>query len=289
MLTVTPLSKPFMAEVGNVDLTRPLNDAALAEIHEAWATHPVLVFRDQGLDAEAQQAFAARFGRLAGRSRPLAERGKTVQDNPHLMIVTNIRDKDGKSLGSGDTDQAFHTDGCFRDVPTLATFLYGIEVPAVGGETLFVDMNAVHDDLSPATRARMNGRDGVNYHYFGYRTFAQNGGADGKSMRDVVRHAVHPLVIAHPVTGKPIVFANRHNTREIDGMEPAEAKPILREIFEAVERPERVHAHTWRVGDLVMWDNRAVQHARAPCEPDQRRMLRRFAVECETRPRAYRH
>lgn len=287
MLTVTPLPKPFIAEIGNVDLTRPVSDAVMEEIRKAWADHPVLVFRDQGLDADGQEAFAARFGRLAGRSRPPSDRGKEVQKNPYLMIVTNLRDADGKPLGSGDTDQTFHTDGCFRDVPTLATFLYGMEVPAVGGETLFVDMNAVYDALTPPTRKRIVGREGVNYHYFGYRTFNKNGSAEGKSLRESVRHAVHSLVIGHPVTGKPIVYANRHNTREIVGMEAGEAKPILREIFESVERPERVYAHRWQVGDLVMWDNRAVQHARAPCEPDQPRMLRRFAVECESRPQPF--
>ena len=288
MLTVTPLPHSFIAEIGNVDLTKPVGDAAMAEIRRAWAAHPVLVFRKQGLDADGQQAFAERFGKLSGRSRPQSDRGTQVQKNPHLMIVTNVKDADGNPMGSGDTDQAFHTDGCFRDVPTLATFLYGMEVPAVGGETLFVDMNAVYDALSAKTRKAILGRGGVNYHYFGYRTFNKSAAAaDGKTMRDSVRHAVHPLVIGHPVTGKPVVYANRHNTREIDRMEASDAKPILREIFEAVEARDGIYAHPWQVGDLVMWDNRAVQHARAPCDPSQRRMLRRFAVDCAERPQPF--
>jgi taurine dioxygenase len=288
MLTVTPLAKPFAAEIRNIDLSRPIGDGALGEILAAWARHPVLAFRDQELDTESQQAFAARFGKLAGRSRPADARGKNVKDNPYLMLVTNVRDEAGQPLGSGESPQAYHTDGCFRAVPTMATFLYGMEVPADGGETLFVDMNEVYDDLSAQTKARIAGHKGVNYHYFGYRTFNASGGAAGKTMDEAVTHAAHPLVIAHPVTGKPVVFANRHNTRAIAGLEPAEAKPILREIFEAIDRPGRVYAHKWEKGDLVMWDNRAVQHARAPCPPDQRRMLRRFAVECEAPPRAYR-
>lgn len=288
MLTVTPSSKPFIAEIGNVDLSHRPGDSAIQDIQDAWAVHPVLVFRGQRLDAESQQAFAARFGPLAGRARPAEHRGKNVRDDPYLMLVTNVRDEAGQPLGSGDSPQAFHTDGCFKAIPTLATFLYGIEVPADGGETLFVDMNEVYDSLSPETRARIVGRNGVNYHYFGYRTFNAGGGVEGKTMDEAVRNAAHPLVIAHPITGKPVVFANRHNTRAIAGMEPAEAKPILREIFTAVERPERIYAHKWRVGDLVMWDNRAVQHARAPCPADQRRMLRRFAVQCGAPPKPYR-
>jgi taurine dioxygenase len=203
------------------------------------------------------------------------------------MIVTNIHDADGQPLGSGDSEQAFHTDGCFRKITTLATFLYGIEAPAEGGETLFVDMNEIYDALSPKTQARINGRYGVNYHYFGYRTYNDNGGSE-KPRSEVIKNAVHPLVIAHPLTNKPVIFANRHNTREIAGMDPAEAKPLLREIFTAIEQPERIYAHKWHQGDLVMWDNRAVQHARAPCAPDQRRMLRRFSVQADEPPHPYR-
>ena len=287
MLSVTPAEKPYIAEIANIDLSRPLDDATFDQIIDAWKSYPVLVFRDQNLEPDAQQAFAARFGPLAGRSRPPSARGKNVQDNPYLMIVTNIRDADGELLGSGDNEQAFHTDRCFCELPTLATFLYGIEAPAEGGETLFVDMNEVYDMLLPETRARISGCSGVNYHYFGYRTYNANGGSE-KPMIEVVTNAIHPMVIAHPLTGKPVIYANRHNTREIAGMAPAEAKPLLREIFTAIERPERIYAHKWRKGDLVMWDNFAVQHARARCSPDQRRMLRRFAVEADAPPRSYR-
>jgi taurine dioxygenase len=287
MLTVTSPSKPYIAEIGNIDLSQPLDDATFGQIVSAWKACPVLVFRDQDLDPDSQQAFAARFGPLAGRSRPLSARGKNVQDNPYLMIVTNIRDADGELLGSGDNEQAFHTDGCFREVPTLATFLYGIEAPTKGGETQFVDMNEVYDALSPETLARITGWSGVNYHYFGYRTYNANGGSE-KPMIEVVKNAVHPMVIAHPLTNKPVIFANRHNTREIAGMAPAEAKPLLREIFTAIEQPERIYAHKWSPGDLVMWDNFAVQHARASCSPDQRRMLRRFSVRADEPPRHYR-
>jgi taurine dioxygenase len=109
MLTVTSPSKPYIAEIGNIDLSQPLDDATFGQIVSAWKACPVLVFRDQDLDPDSQQAFAARFGPLAGRSRPLSARGKNVQDNPYLMIVTNIRDADGELLGSGDNEQAFHT------------------------------------------------------------------------------------------------------------------------------------------------------------------------------------
>ncbi len=287
MVTVKSSTRPYIGAVAGVDLSRPLDDATFKAILDVWVTYPVLVFPDQELDSDAQQAFAERFGPLAGRTRPKEARGKNAQDNPYMMLVSNVRDADGTPLGAGDYPLALHTDGCFRDTPTLATFLYAIEVPAHGGETLFVDMNEIYDVLTPETRERILNLRGVNYHHFGYSRYRPDSG-DPRPISEVVVNAVHPMVIVHPLSKKPIVYANRHNTYDIVGMESAEAKPILDEIFTAIERPERIYAHRWRVGELVMWDNRAVQHARAHCPPDQRRMLRRFAVEAIERPMPYR-
>jgi len=126
----------------------------------------------------------------------------------------------------------------------------------------------------------------VNYHASGYRKY--HAGGDRRPPTEVVVNAIHPLVITHPADRKPIVYANRNSTHDIVGMERVEAKEILEEIFTAIEEPTRVYAHQWRKGQLVMWDNRAVQHARAYCAPEERRMLRRFAVESSETPRPYR-
>jgi taurine dioxygenase len=287
MLTVSASSKPFIAAVEGINLAAPLDDATFKAILDAWVTYPVLMFPDQDLDSDAQQVFAERFGRLVGRTRPKGERGKEAQDNPYMMLVSNVRDDDGTALGAGDYPLPFHTDGCFNPVPSLATFLYGIEVPGQGGETLFVDMNEVYDALTPATQERLLGLRGVNYHTFSYERYDPES-AGGRPITEVVTNAVHPMVISHPLSNKPIVYANRHNTYDIAGMERAAAQPILDEIFTAIEQPARLYTHKWRVGELVMWDNRAVQHARAACLPEERRMLRRFAVEASDTPTPFR-
>jgi taurine dioxygenase len=286
MLTVAPLSKPFVGEVKDLDLRKPIGDALFQEILDAWAKHPVLVFRDQELDLETQQAFSERFGPLMARARPAEARGKGAQGNPYLMLVSNVRDENGKLIGSSaDGPLTFHSDGCFNEVPPKASLLYGIDIPSVGGDTLFVSMYQVYDALRPETRERLQGKQAVNYH-----SYDSNGAESGltKEQRGTaVRNSTHPMVIRHPVTQKPAVFANRHMTREVVGMEPGEARALLDEIFDVVERPEFIYAHKWRKGDLVIWDNRAVQHGRSDFSPQERRMLRRFAVLGEAKPQAY--
>ena len=291
MVAISPASKPFVGVVESVDLSRPLGEAAFREIRDAWARYPVLVFPGQEIDTEAHQAFAERFGKLAARVRPMEARGDGARHNPYLMLVSNIRDEQGRPIGSGSGADGgpleFHSDGCFNDMPAMATLLHGIEIPDAGGDTLFVDMSEIYEVLSPATRRRLSGREAVNYFYYGYSTHAPAAGESPEERRKTVRHAIHPTVIVHPVTGKPSVFVNRLNTREIVDMDPAEADDLLEEIFRTVERPEFAYAHKWRIGDLVLWDNRTVQHARSDFPATQRRLMRRFAVAGSGRPVAH--
>ena len=287
MASVSQSEKSYIGIIDGVDLSQRLADTDFRFIQEAWRPYPVLVFPEQKLSVEQQQAFAEPFGPLIGRTRPKEARGKNAQESPYMMLVSNVLDDDdGKPVGAGDYPLDFHSDGCFRDIPALATFLYGIEVPAEGGETLFVDMSEIYEALTSVTRERILSLYGVNYHRFNYSNYDPLG-SGGRPASEVVANAVHPLVTLHPVSMKPVVFANRHNTFEIVGLPKSESDPILEEIFATIESPRYIHRHVWKVGDLVMWDNRAVQHARAWCAADQRRMLRRFAVEGSERPRPY--
>jgi taurine dioxygenase len=287
MLTVNPLSMPFVGEINGADLRQPASPDIFEQILKAWASYPVLVFRDQDLSMDQQQAFAAGFGTLQSRARPMTERGANASANPNVMLVTNVADANGKPLGNQQNAYEFHSDGCFNEYPALATLLYGIEVPEHGGETLFVSMSQVYEALAAATRKRLSGKLAVNYYFVEYAGQAEAKSDASAEARQKPRHSIHPMVIAHPLTTRPMIFVNRHNTREIVGMDPDEAQPLLEEIFDTVERPDFIYAHKWRRGDLVVWDNRAVQHARADYPVNERRMLRRFAVRCADRPRAY--
>jgi taurine dioxygenase len=168
----------------------------------------------------------------------------------------------------------------------MGTALYALEVPRVGGDTLFANLYAAYDGLAEATKRRIAGLKAV--HYFDYGNYgatrresvtgaAQDGATS--AARDDAPHFAHPVVRTHPVSGRRALFVCRLMTGYIEDMERAESDALLEELFSAVERPELVYAHKWRAGDLVLWDNRCTVHARTDFDPGERRHLRRFTIQ----------
>lgn len=285
MLAIRPLAKPFAAEVTGLDLNRDVDDDAFAEIHGAWLEHPVLVFPDQDIGIDAQQAFSARFGRLKTRARKASDQGGAgCGDNPYVMLVSNIKEN-GQYIGASPKGAlTFHSDSAFDEIPAKASLLYGIELPKVGGDTLFVDMGEVYDSLDQETRNRIADLWAVNYHL---PSLPLDPSQSEEARMRTARRAAHPMVIAHPETGLPVLYVNRHMSREIVGMDKVEADALLEELFARIEEPRFRYAHKWRKRDLVVWDNRRVQHGRSDFDENERRLLRRFAIGCDARPRAY--
>ncbi|MDH3240896.1 MAG: TauD/TfdA family dioxygenase [Alphaproteobacteria bacterium] len=285
MTTIKPLAKTFVAEVTGLDLARGVDDATFAEITAAWAAHPVLVFPGQDIDTDAQQTFAARFGRLKTRARKATDQGGAgCADNPYVMLVSNIKEN-GEYIGASPKGALpFHSDSAFDEVPAKASLLYGIETPKVGGDTLFISMVDVYNALGGPLKERIKDKWAVNYHLPSLPLDPNQSEAERML---TARRAAHPMVIAHPETGQPVLFVNRHMTRRIVGMAQDEADALLEEIYAIIEDPKNIHAHKWRKGGLVVWDNRCVQHGRSDFDPAERRLLRRFAIACDARPKAY--
>jgi len=285
MIAIKPLSKPFAAEVTGIDLSRDVGDAAFAEIAAAWAEHPVLVFPGQDIDIDAQQAFAARFGRLKTRARKATDQGGAgCGDNPYVMLVSNIKEN-GEYIGASPKGPLrFHSDSAFDEMPAKASLLYGIELPKSGGDTLFISMVEIYAALSDAIKERIQDKWAVNYHL---PSLPLDPNQSEAQRMLTARRAAHPMVIAHPDTGKPVLFVNRHMTRQIVGMAQDEAEVLLEELYGIIEDPANIYAHEWRKGDLVVWDNRCVQHGRSDFDPAERRLLRRFAIACDAQPKAY--
>ncbi len=285
MITIKPLAKAFAAEVTGVDLAHDVDDDVFAEIAAAWATHPVMVFPGQDIDIDAQQAFSARFGRLKTRARKATDQGGAACiDNRYVMLVSNIKEN-GEYIGASPKGALpFHSDSAFDEVPAKASLLYGVELPKVGGDTLFVSMVEVYAALSDSIKQRIADKWAVNYHLPSLPLDPNQSEAERML---TARRAAHPMVIAHPDTGRPVLFVNRHMTRQIVGIAQDEADALLEEIYSIIEDPENIYAHKWRKGDLVVWDNRCVQHGRSDFDPAERRLLRRFAIACDARPKAY--
>lgn len=274
-IEVLPSGRGIGAEIRGVDLNRDLAADAVAAVRRAWLDHLVVFFRGQEIDQHRQLAFTRRFGTPGGVRSPRPQRGLDGEPlAPGVMIVSNIR-RGGEPLGlPHDGEMWFHSDMCYDERPHEATLLYGIEIPPVGGNTLFADMYAAYERLPQRTRDRLRGRTALQMHEY-LRTDRPRARGDLSG----VAHFSHPAAIVHPETGRRALYVNRLMTARIDGLDEAGSDALLDELLRAAEDPEGVYEHVWRPGDLVMWDNRCVAHARTDFPAEERRLLRRTTTE----------
>jgi taurine dioxygenase len=274
---VKPLSPALGAEIVGVDLREELSPQTVADILDAWHQHLVIVFRNQTLSEDEQIRFARHFGVLQQRGRPAEARNEASKlKHPELtMLVSNIREN-GKLIGSlADGEMHFHSDFCYMEKPAKGTFLYAIEIPSQGGDTLFLNMYKAYDALPAALKARVEGKKADNaYHYESPTREANAAQLDLAA----TRHYAQPIVRTHPDTGRKALFVNRLMTWTIEGMDEAEGRALLDQLFTHMEQDQFIYTHKWRVGDLVLWDNRCTLHARTDFSNQERRLLRRHVV-----------
>jgi len=281
-LEVVPVGGALGAEVRGIDL-RALDAAAFEHVLAAWHTHSVLLFRGQALDDQALIAFSRRFGELDWA--PVQETGRRfVEGLPEIYIVSNVI-VDGMPIGSlGAGEAVWHTDMSYLPLPPKASILYALEVPPTGGNTSFCGMYAVLTSLSAALRARVAGlrikHDGT-YNSGGYLRAGVEATDDPRTAPD----AVHPLVCTHPDTGRQVLYLGRRRNAYIEGLAPKDSEALLDELWRYVDRPDVAWEHIWRVGDLVLWDNRSTMHRRDPFSPSARRVMHRTQIKGTEPPR----
>jgi taurine dioxygenase len=276
-LEIRPLSPALGAEISGVDLREELSAETVAKIIDAWHEHLVLLFKNQDLSEDDQIRFARHFGALQKRTRPaeaINEYGHTKY--PELtMLVSNIREN-GKLIGSlPDGEMHFHSDQCYLEKPATGTFLYAIEVPSAGGDTLFLNMYKAYETLPADIKARIDGRKALNAYLYDSTTRAVNG---TKVDFTAHPHYVQPIVRTHPATKRKALYVNRLMTFTVEGLDDEDGSALLNTLFDHMERDQFIYAHHWRVGDLVLWDNRCTLHARTDFSDRERRMLRRYVV-----------
>ena len=261
------LSPALGAEILGIDLRDPIDDALKQKLLDAWHQHLVLLLRNQTLDEDAQVRFAETFGTLA---KTTSGRAFSVK-HPSVMLVSNIRE-DGKPIGAlPDGEMHFHTDQCHQATPAKATMLYAIEIPRTGGNTLFANAYAAYETLPEDIRQRIAGRRALNA--YTSDTMLRSANYD-----DAKSSCWHPVVRTHPATGRKALYVNRLMTREIEGLPREESDALLQKLFDHQEQPRFVYEHVWRVGDIVMWDNRCTLHARSDFSAGERRLLRRVTI-----------
>jgi taurine dioxygenase len=279
-ITVTPMSRACGAEISGVDLSKPLSKHEVAAIKDAWAKHLVLVFRGQQVSQDDQLRFASYFGDLGSRKKapePLRARAEGVQqDHEKVLLVTNIKVA-GQPIGAfGDGEFWFHIDSGYSARPYKYTFLYALELPSCGGNTLFANMYKAYDAVPADLKAKLAGRKALHIHEY-------NRAKQANSSGDIsgIPHYSHPIFITHPDTGRKTLFVDRLMTTRIEGMSPPDSDAILDELYEIGERREFIFEHVWQLGDFLMWDNRCTIHARTDFPKEERRLLRRCTVEGE--------
>jgi taurine dioxygenase len=284
-IEVTPLSAACGAEIKGVDLTKPLSEAAVEAIKDAWGKHLVLVFRGQNVSQDDQLRFATYFGDLGLRKKaPEALRSRnegTLQesnkDANKVLLVSNIKDADGKA------------DRRVRRRRVLVPHRFRLHAAAVQVHLPLCARIAVdrrqHDVLQhvPGLRGGAGGAQGKAQGPKALHIHEYNRAKQAGSSGDIsgIPHHYHPLFITHPDTGRKTLFVDRLMTTRIEGMEQAESDAILNQLYEIGERREFIFEHVWKLGDFLMWDNRCTIHARTDFPKEERRLLRRCTVEGE--------
>lgn len=277
-LQVRTLSPALGAEISGVDLRNEVTPETLPTIKDAWHRHLVILFRNQVLSEEDQIRFARHFGVLQRRGRPAEARNEASRlEYPEVtMLVSNIREN-GKLIGSlADGEMQFHSDFCYMEKPAMGTFLYAMEIPAQGGDTLFLNMYKAYETLPDALKSRIEGRKAVNAYHYESVTREING---AKLDLGAHRQYAQPMVRTHPQTRRKALYVNRLMTFTVEGLDKAEGGALLEELFDHMEQDQFIYAHKWRVGDLILWDNRCTLHARTDFSDRERRLLRRHVVE----------
>ena len=280
-LTFRKLHPHFVAEVSPVDLRQVHDRETLDRIRAGMDDYAVLVFRDQPFSDDEQLAFAQRLdGQLHAKTGISALR-KSRLGNEALGDISNV-DENGEIMRSDDRrrmyglgNRLWHTDASFQDPAGRYSMLSARIVPPVGADTQYADMRSAYDALPAETKAQL---EGLRVHHSIAYSRQTLGFEFSPDEQETLKGAVHPLVRTIPRSGRRSLYVASHASRIIDWPVP-EGRLLLRDLMEHATQPEFVYRHSWRAGDLVIWDNRATMHRAQPFDDTKyRRELRRVTT-----------
>lgn len=247
---IRPLASAIGAEISGVDLAEPLDDGVWTRIERAFHDHCVIFFRDQHITPDQHVAFSRRFGPL--EEYPFVH---GIDGHPELIEIVKMPDE-VRNFGAG-----WHADMSFRETPPLGAVLYGVEVPPVGGDTMFANMYLAYDALSDGMRSIVDSAKGVHdshepgNHSRNYKGMSLQGkeGIDRQVMS-------HPLYRTHPVTGRRSLFISPDYCMELEGMTPEESRLLLDHLERHATRDELICRFRWQPNSIAVWDNRCTMH-----------------------------
>lgn len=253
---VKPLAPTFGCEITGISLAEAVGEAMFAKVYEAFLDHQLILFRNVNLPPATQVAFAKRFGQVQVH---VMNQYHGYKDHPEIYMLSNL-DTEGRPNGRHPDKGTlyWHTDGSWRDVGTTATMMYSEIVPEKDGHTEFADMYAAYDALSPAWKARIEGKRAIHNLDFS-RTRRHGHDPMSAEQKAKVPPVPHPIVRVHPETGRKAIYLGDH-AESIEGMPYEDGRAMIEELNTIATPTSAVYSHKWQPGECMVWDNRSLLH-----------------------------
>ena len=277
-LSVTPLHPALGAAIRGVDLRQTVDPETFQEIHDAWMEHLVVVFPDQPITDEQHVAFTRYFGQpeifhqSIIRSRALKEifRVSNVDDDDNLMPPSH------PTVQQVSLAQLWHTDSSYRQMPCVGSLLHGVEISRTGGETQFINMYSVYDELPESLKRQVENRRAR--HDFGNLHRLRDLKPLTEAEKAAMPPAWQPMVRRHPVTGRKSLYISPIYNDAVEGLDDAAARQLIDDLTAFADQPRFTYKHRWEPHDVLMWDNRCTVHAVTPHDPAERRVMHRTTI-----------
>ena len=284
-MNVIPTGRALGAEITGIDLSKDVSAAQREFIVDAYTQNLVLLFRGQHLSFDDLLRLRELFGPPGKAANQLMGLGRKayLPDNlpDDCTIVSNITDANGKPIGAlGDGEAFWHTDSSFTETPISASLLHAIEVTEEGGETAFLNMYKAYEELPASLAAKIEGK------YVNHSKLHNSAGMKRPEFADETDPSKapgvkHPIVRTHPVTGRKCLYLGRRQMSYIFGLSVPESEALLDEVWAHTCQDKYVWQHKWRVGDLLVWDNRCTMHHRNAFAPNARRLMHKSTTAGE--------
>ena len=278
-IEIIPTGCALGAEIRGVDLGRELSDGDFERIRSAWLEHCIVYFRGQTITDRELVRFSRRVGDL--QQGPASEHahagGSSVPMLPEVWIISNVIEN-GVAIGSlGSGEAEWHTDMSYAERPPIASVLYALEIPEVGADTCFANM---YEALARLPADLLNRTEGRYANHDSSYTSAGELRVGADPVVDVTRApgARHKVILRHPETDRDALYLGRRTNGYICDLPVGESEALLDSLWAECTRPELVYRHQWRIGDVLMWDNRCVIHRRDAFDPDSRRIMHRTQI-----------
>ena len=277
-IEIVPSGGPLGAEIKNIDVTQV--DATLfSEIQKALHDHLVILFRGQDIDDPKFLKFARFFGEIDLPRKTRIDNDPWIPEYPEIIVVSNLKDDSGKEMGALGASEAFwHADMTYLDDVPLCSLLYALEVPDKGGDTGFSNQYMAFDSLPKALTARIKDHNLVHDHVHNSTGEVTPNWAEQKNPTDTPG-AHHPITVTHHTTGRKHLMLGRRPHAWITGLELYESEVLLDDLWAHATQKKFSWRHSWKPGDLIVWDNWSTMHHRNSFDDSQRRVMHRTQIK----------